>query len=37
MRAFPSARAFRGWLAKHHAAERELLVRCYKSHAGSGA
>ena len=30
---FASAKAFRAWLAKHHAAERALLVRLYKVHA----
>ena len=33
-RSFPSGAAFRRWLAKHHAAERELLVRLFKVHAG---
>lgn len=30
---FASAKEFRAWLAKHHASERELLVRLYKVHA----
>ena len=31
---FSSARAFREWLAAHHETTRELLLRCYKTHAG---
>jgi uncharacterized protein YdeI (YjbR/CyaY-like superfamily) len=31
--AFRSAAAFRAWLEKHHATERELIMRLYKSHA----
>jgi uncharacterized protein YdeI (YjbR/CyaY-like superfamily) len=31
---FSSARAFREWLEAHHETTRELLLRCYKSHAG---
>src|SRR5215212_7407131 len=31
---FSSARAFREWLEAHHGTTRELLLRCYKSHAG---
>ena len=27
---FPSPQAFRTWLATHHGARRELVVRCYK-------
>lgn len=30
---FRTPRAFREWLAAHHASESELLVRCYKVHA----
>jgi uncharacterized protein YdeI (YjbR/CyaY-like superfamily) len=30
---FRSAKAFRAWLAKHHAVETELLVRLYRVHA----
>lgn len=32
-RAFRSTAAFRAWLVKHHAGEREMLLRCYKTHA----
>ncbi len=30
---FRDAGAFRAWLERHHAAEAELYVRCFKSHA----
>ena len=33
LRTFRSAAEFRTWLARHHGSTRELLVRCYKSHA----
>jgi len=32
-RAFDSQSDFRKWLKSHHATTRELLVRCYKTHA----
>ncbi len=32
-RAFSSADAFRAWLERHHASQRELIVRCFKVHA----
>src|SRR5262245_45354410 len=35
LRAFPSQAAFRAWLARHHASETELLLRCYRVHAAS--
>ena len=31
--AFPSRQAFRTWLARHHEAVSELVVRCSKAHA----
>jgi uncharacterized protein YdeI (YjbR/CyaY-like superfamily) len=31
---FASARAFRNWLARNHGTANELVVRCYKTHAG---
>jgi uncharacterized protein YdeI (YjbR/CyaY-like superfamily) len=32
-RAFRTRHAFRAWLAKNHATEKELIVRCFKVHA----
>ncbi|HVT37502.1 MAG TPA: hypothetical protein VHE78_00525 [Gemmatimonadaceae bacterium] len=32
--AFPTQKAFRAWLDRHHSSERELVLRCYKVHAG---
>lgn len=32
-RPFATRDAFRAWLARHHAREEELFVRCYRSHA----
>ena len=34
-RAFRSAAAFRAWLSQNHAAETELVVRCFKVHVAS--
>src|SRR5215210_6418284 len=34
LKTFSSARAFREWLEGHHETTSELLLRCYKSHAG---
>jgi uncharacterized protein YdeI (YjbR/CyaY-like superfamily) len=35
-RGFSGPAAFRAWLARHHAAARELFVRCSKAHARAG-
>ena len=32
-RAFPRAEAFRAWLERHGRREKELILRCYKTHA----
>lgn len=34
-RAFRTRDNFRAWLAKHHATEKELVVRCFKVHASA--
>ena len=34
-RAFRTPQLFRGWLARHHASETELILRLYKVHAAS--